>query len=226
MAIVSQTEKNCDPLSRFGGGFHIPDCMENAVLLHCMNVSWSSVMKCARFRILTAIMITTLISVAAQAQDSTRKGTISSGVGYNKFYDDEGSLGAGPTYQAGAEWRPWQRFGLEAQFVGIHFARTDYFHVRGHSESVCANAVYYFSKSTVQPYIKGGIGMLSTRYAFSWPASSSLQYQKSKTGAAVDIGAGIRFFLNRRWSLSPEVSLAAAGEYFVVHFSMKAAYHW
>ncbi len=162
------------------------------------------------------------------SQDFVPKGAVYGGAGYGKFYDDEGALGSGITYRAGGEWRVFRRLGIEAELLGIHFTRGDYFQVTGDSQFGFVNAVYYFSKSGVQPYFKGGVGLYGTKYTYTWPSSSSQEYHHSKSGAAFDVGAGLRFFVNRHWSVNPDFRVAGGAGYYSLfcYFSMSAAYHW
>lgn len=182
-----------------------------------------------RFRqLVLSILFLMTFPLTGLAQDFTHTGSAYGGIGAGKFYDDEGSLGRGLTYRAGVEWRPISRIGLEADLLGIHFTRSDYFNVRGNTQYIFTNGIYYFSVSGTQPYIKGGIGLFRTAYSYSWPASSSQEFHASKTGIALDFGAGIRFFVNRRWSINPDLRLVggASGYALVSYFSLSAAYHW
>jgi hypothetical protein len=164
----------------------------------------------------------------AYGQDFAYKGGAYGGLGYGRFYDDEGSLGSGLTYRVGAEWRPWRRVGFEAELFGIRFNRGDLFHVEGNTQFVLANATYYFSRSRVQPYVKGGIGAYRTNYTYSWPITMGPVYRASDNGLAVNFGAGVRIFVNRRWSVNPDFRLTGCKGYYSLfgYFSMSAAYHW
>jgi opacity protein-like surface antigen len=174
------------------------------------------------------ILFLMLLPAATFGQDYAYKGAVFGGLGFGQFYDDEGSLGKGLTYRAGVEWRPQGRLGFEADLLGSQFERNDYFNVRGNAQFIFANALYYFSKSKFQPYIKGGIGGFRTRYSYGWPISSPEQYHASKAGAAFDLGAGVRFFPSRHWSVNPDLRLlgGVAGYALLSYFSISAAYHW
>jgi hypothetical protein len=150
------------------------------------------------------------------------------GIGYGKFFDDEGSLGSGLTYRAGAEWRPFRKAGFEGELLGIQYARGDAFHVDGNAQFCFGNAIWYFSRSRFQPYLRTGIGAFKTGYTYSWPISMSPVYRVSKSGAAFNFGTGIRIFLNRHWSLNPDFRLieARANYTMVSYVSMTAGYHW
>jgi hypothetical protein len=181
-----------------------------------------------KFRRITGLMMLLACPFLAHAQDYSYKGSAYGGLGYGRFYEDEGSLGSGLTYRAGAEWRPLRRGGFEAELFGIHFNRADYFHVEGNTQFVLANAAWYFSRSRVQPYIKAGIGAYRTNYSYSWPVTSGPTYQASHSGLAVDLGAGIRIFFNRHWSLNPDLRVIGSNNYYSLlgYFAMSAAYHW
>jgi opacity protein-like surface antigen len=173
-----------------------------------------------------ALVLCPLMSVA---EDYSYRGRVFGGVGGGRFYDDEGSLGRGVTYRAGAEWRPLTRLGIEAELLGIHHTRHDYFQVRGNGLSISANALFYFSRSKVQPYVLGGIGMLKTDYRYSWPGTANGEFHRSETEPALNLGAGIRFFINRRWSLDPQIRTAVSSpSYYAIvnYFSMSLGYHW
>ena len=74
-----------------------------------------------------------LTPLAAFGQESAYKAELYGGIGHGKFYDDEGSLGAGPTYRAGVGMRVASRLAVRAEALGIHHTRGDYFHVTGNS---------------------------------------------------------------------------------------------
>jgi hypothetical protein len=185
-------------------------------------------MKSATYRLAFWIVLLLACSAAASAQGFDYIGSVCGGVGGGKFYDDEGSLGTGVMYRLGGEWRPLSKLGLEADLVGIHFTRDDAFNVSGNTQFFFINAVYYFSHFRGQPYLKGGTGLLRTRYDYSFPASSPQVFRGSKTGIAVDFGAGIRFFVNERWSVTPDFRVAVGGGgYSLVSFlTVSAAYHF
>jgi opacity protein-like surface antigen len=165
--------------------------------------------------------------LAAFGQDYVPKGSVDGGLAYGKFYDDEGSLGSGLSYRASAGWRPWGRFGFEGELLGIRFRRGDAFKVEGNAQLVFGNVIWHFSRSRVQPYIKGGVGALRTDYTYSWPGLPSPTFHKSKSGIAADLGAGVQFFLNRHWSMNPDFRLAAGSEYIMTTYvSISLGYHW
>ncbi len=164
---------------------------------------------------------------AAWGQDYVPKGSIFGGVGFGRFYDDEGSLGSGWTVRAGAEWRPFHRFGFEGEYLGIRFHRTDAFKVDGNTHWAFGNVAFYFSRSRIQPYVKGGIGYQRTEYTYSWPGIPVPEFHKSRSNVAANSGAGIRFFVNRHWSINPEIRLVGGGQYIATnYFSISTGYHW
>lgn len=172
------------------------------------------------------ILCLVLLPMTVLGQDFKYKWSVFGGLGIGKFYDDEGSLGKGLTYRAGVEWRPLGRVGFDAELLGSQFERSDYFNVRGNVQFVFANALYYFSRSRVQPYLKGGVGMYRTQYSYGWPVSSPAEYHASRSGAAVGVGAGVRFFPTRRWSINPDFRLLGGNYSLINYFSVSAAYHW
>lgn len=151
------------------------------------------------------------------------------GAGIGRYYEDEGSLGTAVSYRGGVEWRPWHRIGLEAEISGIHHSRDDRFHVRGNALSASGSALLYFSSSRVQPYIFGGLGFLRSDYDYGWPDIGLGNFHRRADELAVHFGGGAQFFINRRWSLDPEVRIAVSQPSwygFVNYFSMSASYHW
>ncbi len=180
-----------------------------------------------RFLVLIFLVLV-LFPLTSLSQDFGYKGAAFGGAGYGRFAEDEGLLGTGLTYRAGAEWRFSRRGALEGELYGIHFTRKDYFRVNGDTQFVLANALFYFSRSNIQPYLKGGIGLHSSRYSFSWPSSSSTLYDRSTSGVAVGFGAGVKVFVNRRWSVNPDFRIIGAeGLYSLFgYFSVCAGYHW
>jgi hypothetical protein len=175
------------------------------------------------------ILVMTLLSPFLNAQDSTWKARVFGGVGIGRFFDDEGSLGLGATYRAGAEWRPLSRLGVQGELLGIHHTRGDRFQVNGDSAGFSGNAVLYFSRSRVQPYILGGLGVLKTSYRYGWPEYSAERYSVRKTELSMNFGGGALLFLNRHWSLDPQVRVIVSnpsGYSLANFFSMSASYHW
>lgn len=173
-------------------------------------------------------MYLVLTPFIAFGQESTYKAELYGGIGYGKFYDDEGSLGRGPIYRAGVGVRVASRLALRAEALGIHHTRGDYFHVTGNSLFVFGNAVYFFPRSRVQPYLLAGIGGHRADYRYSWPGTSNGEYRISKSGLAVDFGAGVKLFLSPRWSLDPELRIACSRSYYSLfnYLSANLAYHW
>ena len=168
-------------------------------------------------------------SMALAAQDNTWKARVFGGVGIGRFFDDEGSLGQGATYRAGAEWRPLSRLGVQGELLGIHHTRRDHFQVDGDSAGFSGNAVLYFSRSRLQPYILGGLGVLKTSYTYGWPDASLERYSVSRTELSMNFGGGVLLFLNRHWSLDPQVRILVStpsGYSLANFFSMSASYHW
>ena len=184
-----------------------------------------------RMRLFTLAMLAcALFPWTAPGQDYSYKGRLYGGLGTGRFYDDEGSLGNGPTYRAGSEWRPLKHLGIGGELMGIHHRRRDYFHVQGNDVAFSVDAICYFSKSRLQPYVLGGIGILLPHYSYSWPGLPDAgSFKASKQDRAINLGAGAKFFINRRWSLDPEARLLLSspnGYALVNYFSMAASYHW
>jgi hypothetical protein len=176
--------------------------------------------------ILAMILISTLRD--GMAQDLGTKKSVFVGAGYGQFYDDEGSLGSGPVFRAGAEWRPFRRFALRGEMYGIHHTRTDSFEVSGNSVSAFGSGVYYFMNGTTQPYLSVGLGIQQHDFRYSWPSSPDLgRFHASGNSAAAFLAFGAEMFVNRRWSIVPEFRVVAGREYICAgYFSLAAAYHW
>ena len=174
------------------------------------------------------ITLLALLPFRAAGQDYSYQAKIFGGVGIGKFFDDEGSLGKGATYRTGVEWRPLSRLGLQGELSGVHHTRGDAFNVNGNAVSFSGNVVYYFSRSRVQPYILAGIGVLKTSYNYGFPSIEARRFSVSKTEAEVNFGGGLQLFLNRRWSLDPQIRFAASIPNYALanYFSISAAYHW
>jgi opacity protein-like surface antigen len=205
-----------------------PGIRESADLMSVHDAAKGTMMKSATYGFAFWAVLILACPGLANAQGFDYINSVCGGLGGGKFFDDEGSLGTGVMYRLGGEWRPVIRLGLEADLLGIHFSREDDFHASGNSQYFFVNAVYYFSHFRGQPYLKGGTGLFRTRYDYSFPASSPEVFRGSKTSIAVDFGAGIRFFVNDRWSVTPDFRVATgAGGYSVVSFlTISAAYHW
>jgi opacity protein-like surface antigen len=174
-------------------------------------------------------LIVMAMPVVGLAQDFSYRGSVFGGAGYGNFLDDEGSIGTGPTYRSGAEWRVLPRLALRGEFIGMHHSRNDYFRVRGNAEHVLGKVAFYFSRSKVQPYITAGLGLQHVAYSYSWPAAPQLGVHRvAKTDLAAAFGLGMKLFVSRHWSLDPEfTAITGRGAYTMANYiSMKAAYHW
>ena len=178
----------------------------------------------------TTMMILTLFPASALCQELTPKAGVYGGIGLGRFYDDEGSLGGGIVCTAGVEWRPLGRIGLRGELRGIHHTRDDYFKVRGNALAASASGVFYFSRSRVQPYIAGGVGLMKFSHAYGWPVIGVDVYRFHGVHPVINFGFGARLMINRHWSLDPQAHASfdtTSGAYSLIDFfSLSAAYHW
>jgi hypothetical protein len=99
-----------------------------------------------------------------------------------------------------------------------------------------ANVSYFFSDSSIQPYLTGGIGALWSNEVFTnvqrTPTQVVLTEQdRADTGLAENIGAGVLIPITRAISLRPEFRvylsiLQSRANLTFYRASIGAGYHW
>jgi opacity protein-like surface antigen len=154
----------------------------------------------------TAILLSLfLLAPAALAQGMERRGEVFGSLGGGKAYEDEGLRGNGLTIGGGVGYRLTPRVGIEAQINGMSYERNFSSGVRFEGTVVLttANLLYHFSTSRVQPYVFGGIGHSYDRRDSQFPGDS-LPFKGTAQGFAINFGAGVKIFLNKKYSLRPE----------------------
>jgi hypothetical protein len=176
-----------------------------------------------------------LLAPAALAQDMERRGEVFGSLGGGKAYDDEGSLGKGLDMGGGVGIRLTPNIGIEGQVNRIDYERNLFSGARFAGSAVfsTANLLYHFSKSKAQPYVVGGFGFVHHENRSRFPGDEVLA-KRTSNGFATNFGAGVKLFLNKKFSIRPEfrVFLAdAAGSGVEPPFSIGRAsvaftYHW
>ena len=154
---------------------------------------------------LILIAIFLVLPATAFAQDYRAKYEVFGSAGYGVTYDDEGGVGGGLDIGAGFGVRATRKLGFEGSVNRIsHLREFAVSGVRfdGTSVFACANALYHFSDSKVQPYVIGGIGVLHHQDRSSGFGLSGSPL--SASGFAYNFGAGVKVFLSKHVSLRPE----------------------
>jgi opacity protein-like surface antigen len=176
-----------------------------------------------------------LLAPTVLAQNYASRGEVFGSIGGGKTYDDEGSLGSGFDVGGGVGFRLTPRFGVEGQINRLDYKRDFSSGVRfeGTALFTTANVLYHFTTSQAQPYVIGGLGFVHHENRSRFPGDNSLPTRTSN-GFAKNFGAGVKIFLNKKFSLRPEFRVflgdtAGSGvepPFSVGRGSVAFSYHW
>jgi opacity protein-like surface antigen len=176
-----------------------------------------------------------LIAPATLAQSYDSRGEVFGSIGGGKIYDDEGSLGKGLDIGGGVGFRITPKVGIEGQVNRIDYERNFFSGVRfaGTAVFTTANLLYHFSTEKVQPYLVGGVGFVHHENRSRFPEDNVLP-KRTTNGLATNFGAGVKIFLNKKFSVRPEFRIFlgdTAGSGVEPPFSLGRAsvafsYHW
>lgn len=184
----------------------------------------------------TAILMSLLLlAPAASAQDRERRGEVFGSIGGGKAYDDEGSIGKGLDIGGGVAFRLTPKFAIEAEVNRMEYERNFSSGVRfaGNAVFTTANLLYHFSTSKAQPYVIGGVGFVHHENRSRFPEDGILP-KRTTNGFAQNFGAGVKLFVNEKFSIRPEVRVflgdtAGSGvepPFSVGRASVAFTYHW
>ena len=177
----------------------------------------------------------TVVASEAHAYEAAVFGAIGGGV----FGDDEGSLGKGLSFAAGVELRPSSRFGFEAELERYEHERRFGFGsvVEGDGWLVSGNLLYHFSEGGLQPYLLGGLGLLSASYEWRRPIfTGESPFESAGTevsvtderGLAMSFGGGMKVFLTEQLSLRPQARFFSGTDSYLTRLEVTVglSYHW
>jgi hypothetical protein len=186
----------------------------------------------------TAILMTLLLlAPAALAQDMERRAEVFGSLGGGRVYEDEGVRGNGLEIGGGVGYRITPRFSVEGQVSGVSYKRDFRSGVRfeGTAVFVTGDVLFHFSTSKVQPYALFGMGLSHDKRRSQFPGVE-FSPQPTVNGLAMRFGAGVKIFLNKKYSLRPEFGFAAGSnegtnqnfEQFIAvgRASLAFTYHW
>jgi opacity protein-like surface antigen len=222
-------------------------------------------MNMRKFAILSAALLLSSLAAArsAQSQGNERSWTakpkfeiVASGaLGYVFRFDDQG-FGYHPNFGVGIEVPIWQRlrigaeinrtFGFEPTPVkcgSILFAPGQPMPCVGSAREGVSSATagsftaaYFFGEGRVQPYLVGGISILSAKEfrATSIVHPDFVEFSEneiSSTGIGPTFGGGLRVSINRHLSIRPEIRFADGTAQSALNLSqwrlsIGAAYGW
>lgn len=130
-----------------------------------------------------------------------RRAEVFGAIGAGKVYDDEGSLGSGPSGGGGIGYRLRKRLGVEAEVNGFRSTRdfgggAPVFRMSG--LHVMANALSHFGPPKAQFYVLGAAGVVrvSTR-------------TRADGGLNLGFGVGLKIFATERVYLRPDFRIFA-----------------
>ena len=167
----------------------------------------------------------------ASAQQPLNRFTVAGTVGFGSFWSDESRVGQGPIFGGAVRFQPWTHWGFELDLRRYtHERRFEHSDVvfAGEGVALTTSVAYYFRTSDVQPFIRGGIGILRFDRERRSPirAGPSLStfphdpftvigenvFRSKDTAVGLSLGGGVGVPLGERWSIRPEAgALFGAG---------------
>lgn len=168
----------------------------------------------------------------ASGEDFLKK-EVFGAIGIGKTYDDEGSLGSGVNVGGGFGYRLWSRIGVEVEVNAFRTRRefsSAYPPFQASGAHVMGSGLLYLSRGRGQAYLLFGGGLLHTRLESGF---GSVPVPRSANGFAVNLGGGMKIFVNPHVSLRPELRIyvgdsrgAVEPPFGDIRFSMGVGYHW
>ncbi len=199
------------------------------------------------------LLATVLISsTQAQSQNFFLKKELFGKFGYGNTAEDEGTLGSGAVFGGGVGFQISQRWQLAAEFhyqENTLFRGAGKFFSEGHSVAIGGSALYHFSDSHVQPYLRFGLSFARFDGAKGFapqdegyldqPADPGWRREGKQDFLGPEFGAGMKIFVTKNISLRPELRLYAGGSggydpykdpvepgLFFSSAMMAVGYHW
>ncbi len=174
------------------------------------------------------------------------RGEVFGTLGWGKFWHGDDDRGSGTSVGGGLGWWPFRSrlrgLGMEVELrrLGFRTPKGPY-STDGNTVLAMANVVYHFCNQRVQPFLKGGAGVVRSDYTSHWisdwfddqgihhigPAFE--QVRASKFG--IDLGAGINAAIGHNFSIRGEVLIVdtTPGEGYnwgVLLLNTGIGYHW
>ena len=146
-----------------------------------------------------------VLLLAAPLVAQQRRADVFGLIGIGKVYDDEGSLGSGPSGGGGIGYRLRKRLGVEAEINAFSSKREfggvppPFEHNGAH---VMGNVLSHFGPSRTQFYVLGGAGLLYVK---------NQARNVSDTGFNVGFGVGMKIFATERVYIRPDFRIFSGG---------------
>ncbi len=158
------------------------------------------------------ILITFILLLPATvcAQDHVKEWELFGSLGGSAVFDDEGKIGSGLDVGGGISYRITPKLAIEGQFNRIAFER-DFggfspVRFKGRNLFGTASLVYHFRTAQVQPYVLAGGGFVNHEFSVELPPFPSF-VERGSNGGAVNVGTGVKVFVNQSVSIRPEFRL-------------------
>lgn len=151
-----------------------------------------------------------LLAASLPAQNRGRH-EIFGHAGFNKAYDDEGSVGGGLSGGGSFGYRLTPRLAVEIDINALQHERDiagPDLTFRGNAAFVTGNLAYHFSDSRIQPYVIGGTGF--SRYQARGSFENQL-VRFTENGLAINAGGGIKGYITDHIVLRPEIRYYSGG---------------
>jgi opacity protein-like surface antigen len=142
------------------------------------------------------------VTPRAVAQTGPPRGAASGIVGVGRTWDDEGSIGRGIAAGGRVEWRLFGTTAIEGSFdVLTHDRDTGFFQSEGHSTLFGLSLLHRFGRSTVQPYILGGLDLVTHSGTTRFDDMATV---RDSTDPGFHFGAGVAVRVGERVEIGPE----------------------
>jgi hypothetical protein len=148
-------------------------------------------------------------------------------IGLGKVYDDEGSLGSGPSGGGGIGYRLRKRLGVEGE-INAFRSRRDFASsvspFQHNGVHLMANFLSHFGPPRAQFYLLGGVGLLHVK---------NVRRGVSDTGFNVGFGLGFKFFATEHIYIRPDLRIFGGGTsqavespFSMIRIGIGAGYSW
>lgn len=169
------------------------------------------------------LLIVALPLIAQQ----TGRADVFSLIGIGKVYDDEGSLGSGPSGGFGIGYRLTKRLGVEAE-VNAFRSERDFGVVpppfRHSGFQVMGNALAHFGPARARFYLLGGLGAMGVR---------NRNRDVADTRFGIGFGVGMKIFASEHIYIRPDLRIFGRGgsnlvgdPITVLRIAIGAGYSW
>lgn len=175
--------------------------------------SCGSVGRFAALAPLAGLIALTAFPSPLQGQDYGRAVSVHGSLGFGGYWSDESFNGNGLSFGGALDFFPTSILGFEFAVDGGTHSR-DFgtgVRIQGSTAYFSGNALLRFSRSRVQPYLVGGIGLLHSSAERIDPSGErfDLQIEPDENSVMWNVGVGLFLFASPKVSVRPEFKVVA-----------------